>query len=160
MKCRSILLIALMVIVPGLAMFSHHLPTGLSATVGRLVLAPALGWLASWQEAAGSGLAARATPVTSLVAGDATPTTPQSLAEADPTAVRDGLRNAGVMGLECRPLPGVGTGHLATGRVALDADGQLQRVFQAAGHDPLAAERHLLEEVAAWRERRPAPRSE
>jgi hypothetical protein len=37
--------------------------------------------------------------------------------------------------------------------VPLDAEGQLQRVFQATGHDPLAAERRLLDDVTAWLER-------
>jgi len=157
MKFRSILLIALMVVVPGLAMFSHHLPAGLSATAFRLLVAPAIGWVASWHEATGSGPTARAAPVESLVAGNPGPTVPQAITGADHVAVRDGLRDAGAVGLECRQLPGVGAGHMATGRVALDADGQLQRVFQATGHDPLAAERRLLEEITAWQERRHRP---
>lgn len=157
MKCRSILLIALMVVVPALAMFSHHLPSGLPATASRLLLAPVIGWVASWREAAGSGLTARVARVESLVAGDPVPTAPQSITETDRAAVRDGLRDAGAVGVECRLLPGAGAGHVATGRIALDADGQLQRVFQATGHDAIAAERRLLEEITAWQERRLRP---
>jgi hypothetical protein len=157
MKCRSSLLIALMVVVPALAMFSHHVPAGLPATASRLLLAPVIGWVASWREAAGSGPTARGGQVQSLVEDDPVPTAPQSITEADLAAVRERLRDAGAVGVDCRQLPGAGAGHVATGRVALDADGQLQRVFQATGHDSLAAERRLLEEITAWQERRPRP---
>jgi hypothetical protein len=157
MKCRSSLLIALMVVVPALAMFSHHVPAGLPATASRLLLAPVIGWVASWREAAGSGPTARGGQVQSLVEDDPVPTAPQSITEADRAAVRERLRDAGAVGVDCRQLPGAGAGHVATGRVALDADGQLQRVFQATGHDSLAAERRLLEEITAWQERRPRP---
>jgi hypothetical protein len=157
MKCRSLLLIALMVVVPALAMFSHHLPAGLSTTASRLLLAPVITWVASWGEAAGSGPTPRITRAESLADGDSVPTAPQAITDADHAAVRDGLRTAGVVGVECRHLPGAEAGHVATGRVALDADGQLQRVFQASGHDSLAAERRLLEEVTAWQARRPRP---
>jgi hypothetical protein len=40
--------------------------------------------------------------------------------------------------------------------VPLDAEGQLQRVFQASGQDALAAERRLLEDVTAWLDRQRA----
>ncbi len=154
MKSRSFLLIALMVVVPALAMFSHHLPAGLFATGSRLLLTPLIGWVASWREAAGSGQTARVARVESLVDGDPVPMAPQAITEADRAVVRDGLRDAGAVGVECRQLPGAGAGHVAMARVALDADGQLQRVFQAAGRDALAAERRLLEEITAWQARR------
>ena len=157
MKCRSLLLIALMVVVPALAMFSHHLPAGLSTTASRLLLAPVITWVASWGEAAGSGPTPRITRDESLADGDLVSTAPHAITDADHAAVRDGLRTAGVVGVECRHVPGAEAGHVATGRVALDADGQLQRVFQASGHDSLAAERRLHEEVTAWQARRPRP---
>jgi hypothetical protein len=37
--------------------------------------------------------------------------------------------------------------------VPVDASGQLQRVFQATGADPLAATESLAQQVAAWRQR-------
>lgn len=153
MKFRSSLLVALMVIVPALAMFSHHLPAGLTATAGRLLVAPVGAWLASWREAAGTGgpvRAARAEPLAS------SPTSPslKVITEADRATVRERLREVGATAVECRHLPAATEGHVATCRVALDADGQLQRVFQATGHDSLAAERRLLEEIVAWQERR------
>jgi len=43
--------------------------------------------------------------------------------------------------------------HVASCGVALDATGQLLRVFQASGPDPAAATRTLLTDVMAWRER-------
>lgn len=157
MKFRSTLLIALMVIVPALAMFSHHVPAGLPAAAGRLLLAPVIGWVASWREAAGPGLTARGARVEPLVEADSMTAAPHAITEADRAAVRERLCDVGVTNVECRQLPGAGAGHVATGRVALDAAGQLQRVFQAAGHDPLAAERRLLEDVTAWRQRQPRP---
>lgn len=157
MKFRSILLIALMVIVPALAMFSHHVPAGLPAAAGRLLLTPVIGWVASWREVAGPGLTARGARVEPLVEADSVTAAPHAITEADRAAVRERLREAGAVDVECRQLPGAGAGHVATGRVALDADGQLQRVFQATGHDTLAAERRLLEEITAWQQRRPRP---
>jgi hypothetical protein len=35
----------------------------------------------------------------------------------------------------------------------MDATGQLQRVFQASGHDPGTASAALLAQVTAWRQR-------
>ncbi|MGB8854588.1 MAG: hypothetical protein WCC69_13595 [Pirellulales bacterium] len=156
MKFRSSLLVVLMVIVPALAMFSHHVPAGLPAAASRLVVDPVVEWVTSWREAAGPGASARVARVEPLVAADTQPTAPQAITAADRAAVRDRLRDAGAVAVECRQLPGAATAHLASCRVALDADGQLQRVFQATGHDPLAAERHLLEEITAWQERRSA----
>jgi hypothetical protein len=43
--------------------------------------------------------------------------------------------------------------HVASCGVALDASGQLLRVFQASGPDPAAATRTLLADVSAWRSR-------
>lgn len=157
MKCRSSLLIALMVVVPALAMFSHHVPAGLPATARRLLVAPVIGWVASWREAAGSGPTARVGQVQSLVEDDPVPTAPQSITDADRAAVRERLRDAGAVGVDCRQLPGAEADFVATGRISLDAEGQLQRVFQATGHDSLAAERRLLEEITVWQERRPRP---
>ena len=156
MKFRSSLLVVLMVIVPALAMFSHHVPAGLPAATSRLIVDPVVEWLASWREAAGPGAPARVARVEPLVESDAVPTAPHAITAADRAAVRERLRDAGAVAVECRQLPGAATAHLASCRVALDADGQLQRVFQATGHDPLAAERRLLEEITAWQERRSA----
>lgn len=154
MKFRSALLVALMVIVPGLAMFSHHVPAGLAAAARRLLLAPVLGWTASWRETSGSEATTQAARIEPAAAAEPAPTAPHAITEVDRTKVRDRLREVGGMAVECRQLAGATAGHVASCRVALDADGQLQRVFQATGHDALAAERQLLEDVIAWRERR------
>ena len=59
MKFRSSLLVVLMVIVPALAMFSHHVPAGLPAAARRLIVDPVVGWVTSWREAAGPAATAR-----------------------------------------------------------------------------------------------------
>jgi predicted trehalose synthase len=43
--------------------------------------------------------------------------------------------------------------HVASCRVAMDAAGQLHRVFQAPGSDPSAATAALADQVEAWRDR-------
>lgn len=155
MKFRSTLLVALMVIVPALAMFSHRLPSGMSAGVGRFLLKPLAGWGALWQGAAGPERGTRVARLEPLVDPAPVATAPHAITEADRSIVRERLRELGATEVECRQLPGAVTGHVASCRVALDADGQLQRLFQATGHDSLAAERRLLEEIVAWHGRRP-----
>lgn len=143
-----------MVSVPSLALFSHHLPAGLPAAAGRLLIAPAVGWIASWRGATASALTTRTSGVEPLVEVDVLASTTPAISATDQADIRRRLRAAGAVAVECHALPGDEVEHLATARVALDADGQLQRVFQATGHDSLAAHRRLLEEITAWRRRR------
>ena len=153
MKLRSTLLVALMVVVPGLAMFSHHVPAGAAEAARRIVVEPVTAWVEAWRGVGpaskdggeGSGVLSSAEPL---------PGPPIGITEVDRASVRERLQSLGAVAMECRPAPGDAAEHVATCRVPLDAEGQLQRVFQATGHDPLAAERRLLEDVAAWLERR------
>ena len=154
MKFRSILLIALMVIVPALAMFSHQLPSGMSASVTRFLITPMMGWVASWRGATGPERGGRIARLEPLVEPAPATSAPHSITEADRSIVRERLREMGATEVECRQLSGAAAGHVASCRVALDANGQLQRLFQATGHDSLAAERRLLEEIVAWHGRR------
>jgi hypothetical protein len=43
--------------------------------------------------------------------------------------------------------------HRCSCRVAADPSGQLQRVFQSSGRDPVVAMQQLLGQVEAWKER-------
>lgn len=63
------------------------------------------------------------------------------------------LTNLGAVAIRCEPLAGHAGMHVGSCHVAIDAGGQLQRVFQAAGADPDTALEHLLDEVLAWRGR-------
>ena len=152
MKFRSTLLVALMVIVPGLAMFSHHVPAGAAEAARRLVMEPVAAWVEAWQ---GADPAPKASGDGSGALPSAEPATgpPIGITEVDRATVRERLQSLGAVALECRSAPGDAAEHVASCRVPLDAEGQLQRVFQASGHDPLAAERRLLEDVTAWLDR-------
>ena len=63
------------------------------------------------------------------------------------------LAQIGAVGFDCQLLAGGEGLHGCSCRVPVDASGQLQRVFQAAGHDPLSAATALRDQVTAWKER-------
>lgn len=167
MRVRSLLLGVCMVVVPALALFSHHIPPGLTAAVRATVSRRVAAWWGRTEsaevprDAAALPLDGPPAPPTAAVA--AVVPSPQAVAggpQPNPdgsTAARrtaeDRLLELGATAIECQPLPG-GSGTLvASCRVAVDASGQLQRVFQAAGPEPTAAFERLLAEVRAWRQR-------
>ena len=169
MRVRSLLLGVCMVVVPLLAMFSHHLPPRLFVTARESVWEPVAAW-AGWKPAP----APRSSPVPAQP--EARPAPPPAPAvAAQPSASRematvlpaaavgpsalpdrrareDRLAQLGATAIDCQPLPG-GSDILASCRVAVDPAGQLQRVFQAAGSDASAALGRLVAEVEAWRHR-------
>lgn len=63
------------------------------------------------------------------------------------------LNAVGAVSFDCQPLPGSNGLYSSSCRMPVDATGQLQRVFQASGHDPGSASAALLEQVMAWRKR-------
>lgn len=176
MRVRSFILVCCMVVVPALAMFLHHVPP-LSwprnlwpRTVASTPHAPgATGDAApapAGQEPGGG------TPSTSAIpdrgAADAGPV---SIGATRPPASRaafpeddDAFRAAhgrlvalGMTGIECQPAPAADGMVLCSGRVAVDATGQLQRLFQAAAGDAATALEALAEDVTAWRQRSGMP---
>ena len=68
-------------------------------------------------------------------------------------AIESQLALVGAVGFDCQPLAGGEGLHGCSCRVPVDSSGQLQRVFQAAGHDPLSAAISLREQVTSWKER-------
>lgn len=68
-------------------------------------------------------------------------------------AIEAQLAQVGAIGFDCQPLAGGEGLHGCSCRVPVDASGQLQRVFQAAGHDPLTAALALRDQVTAWKDR-------
>jgi hypothetical protein len=151
MKFRAFLLLCCMVFVPAAAMFSHQLPPAVRALPHRL-LASLAGKLAARGQRepppVSAGPAANPT-----VAAVAAPPAVAGMAAAglERTALGQ-LEALGAVAIECRPLPGA-AGHIASCRLPVDADGQLQRVFQARGGDAETATRALTADVAAWRQR-------
>lgn len=146
MKFRAFLLVGCMVVVPAAAMFSHHVPPAVRAAPSRL-----LKTLAARLVAAGPRAPALPAEPPSRAAFVPPADAPVAAVAGDePTATASAqLEALGAVAIECRPLPG-GTGHLASCRVPVDAEGQLQRVFQAQAADADAALRGLNAAVAAW----------
>jgi len=71
----------------------------------------------------------------------------------DQQAIEAQLKSAGAVSFDCQPLPGSDGLFSSSCRVPVDATGQLQRVFQASGHDPVTASAALLAQVTEWRQR-------
>jgi hypothetical protein len=179
MKLRSLLLVSCMLVVPALAMFSHWIPTEFRAATRRGFAAATSGWLGTPAEAGTvpppptpreaavtPTASASLLPVGSPPAAAAEPAAPPLVAQlADRTRqVRDQqardqqeiesqLKSVGAVSFDCQPLPGPEGLYSSSCRVPVDATGQLQRVFQASGHDPGSASAALLEQVMAWRQR-------
>lgn len=169
MRVRSLLLGVCMVVVPLLAMFSHHLPPRLFVTARESVWEPVAAW-AGWKPAPAprsSPVPAQPEPRPASPPAPAVATQPSasramvaglpaaavgSSAPPDRRTLEDRLAQLGATAIECQPLQG-GSDILASCRVAVDPAGELQRVFQAAGADVPAALGRLVAEVEAWRYR-------
>lgn len=187
MKCRSLLLVACMLIVPLLAMFSHKIPADVRASMRR-GLRDALGHCLGRPAEAGPPAPAAAVAADGIARTDFVVDAQEARSDADPVAsgttaaqqpsgdavaspalvaqladrsrqardqqsVEARLKDLGAMAFDCQPLPGTGGLFSSSCRVPVDASGQLQRVFQATGADPLAATESLAQQVAAWRQR-------
>jgi len=176
MKLRSLLLVSCMLVVPALAMFSHWIPPELRAATRRGFAAATSGWLGTPAEAgtvpppptntptavgapaAAPSLLPVAAPPAATVAEPAAPPMVAQLADRtrqvrDQQAIEAQLKAVGAVSFDCQPLPGPEGLYSSSCRVPVDATGQLQRVFQATGHDPGSASAALLEQVMGWRQR-------
>lgn len=175
MKFRTSVIVACMIVVPALALFSHRLPADLRAKVRSCVWEPVEAWAADLtgstkavaiapavDDTQPQGVAASATPAeaveppTAAVGSVAMPATPSPSAAPTPASPNNptGLASLGAVAIDCRPLDGAAGTHVASCRVAVDASGQLHRVFQAAGRSPHEAIAALEEAVRAWQSRR------
>ncbi|NDC62465.1 MAG: hypothetical protein EBZ59_00395 [Planctomycetia bacterium] len=67
--------------------------------------------------------------------------------------VEDRLAALGAISFDCQPLQGGEGIHRCSCRMAADPTGQLQRVFQSSGPDPISAMTSLLDQVTTWKER-------
>ena len=157
MKVRTFLLFACMIVVPGLAMFSHRVPAEFRTATRCALWDPLLAWVANWtnrgaveevwaEEPAGmTGDTAASGPGVRSAGGPVVESaTPRANAR---------LADLGGIAVECRPLDSLSGTHVVSCRVAMDAAGQLHRVFQAAGRTPDEAVAALADEVERWRAR-------
>lgn len=167
MKVRTFLLFACMIVVPGLAMFSHRVPAEVRSATRCALWDPIQTWAERWStsdsgETLGDGNAA-------AVDAEVTAGQPQErlagmvpLAADDPRSGFGGrspegaagrLAALGVSAVECRPFDPQTGRHVASCRVPIDASAQLHRVFQADGGSPQEAVSSLADQVEAWRDR-------
>jgi len=162
MKIRSSLLVACIVVVPLIAMFSHRMPPAARAAVSRWLRDVAAGSHSAGPpvHASRPGVHAVAEPTVSPAIATApvaegprvvpvAAVVPAVEREAGASGRLEQLRALGATAIDCRPLPGAG-GHVASCRVPVDGAGQLERVFQATGADPGAAADKLFGVVNAW----------
>lgn len=162
MKTRSALLVAFMIIVPAVAMFSHRIPPDVRRSIREQVARLAVAVQPAQNDGGGQPVAGVAASVTTPAAGsDASSSftaAPGSAASplgaaAGSDDVTGGLARLGAVGFECRPVAGAAGAHVASCSVPLDGSGQLLRVFHVTGADAHSASAALLEDVAAWRDR-------
>lgn len=149
MKLRSLLLVACMTTVPLTAMFSHRLPGGLRQSLQRLVWEPTLALVRGTSPDRERKVESMHEPLRPVAAAaPAHGEVSDSVRESD--ALRARLVQLGAVGVECRPLPGAASAHVAMCRLPVDTTGHLHRVFQATGSDAETAQRRLLLEVEVW----------
>lgn len=161
MIVRTCVLSACMVVVPGLALCSHHVPQELRAATRAAIWEPLVARVEGWwsppvDDSATAAEAAAERVHQEPIPSPAAPPAPQPTAPAAPPAAatdHERLIALGALAIECRPLESSSGVHVASCRLAMDAAGQLQRVFQAAGPTPAAAVAALVEQVVSWRER-------
>lgn len=157
MKARTCLLFVCMIVVPALAMFSHHVPAEVWSAA-RAAVCDQVGW-DEWMSPPATEPAGEPAREAERVAAATSPQPrPGASAGAAPAAgqspaTRARLAALGAAAIETRPLEGVPGMHVASCRVAIDAAGQLQRVFQAAAPSPAEAISGLERQVDAWRGR-------
>ncbi len=156
MKVRTCLIFACMTVVPALALFSHRVPGELRDRVRSCLWEPLAAWADPGTESssAGPGDPAGESPASGPQATLSAPAPPRPSVSAGSlgTGVAP-LRSLGAVAIDCRPLDGVSGTHVASCRVAVDAAGQLHRVFQAAGTSPEEALAALTVVVRDWQDR-------
>jgi hypothetical protein len=178
MKLRSALLVACMIVVPSLAMFSHKIPSSTRVALRRQMWEPmidtaraACGLPAVEQRAPApflptgpmAGPPATAPRAEQAPSAVTPPGTLPGTIEARPMEVGSGLgADEGRLGLEARlrslgatriewtPAQGGDGLHRCSCRIPAEPTGQLHRVFQAAAADPVAALDSLVGQVTTW----------
>jgi hypothetical protein len=157
MKVRTCLIFACMTVVPALALFSHRVPRELRARLRSGLWQPLAAWADSSSEVASAwpGDQPGESTVSVPQVPPSAPASPRQspAARASLSSGVEPLARLGAVAVDCRPLDGVAGTHVASCRVAVDAAGQLHRVFQAAGTSPEEALVALTGVVRDWRDR-------
>ena len=152
MIVRTSLLAACMIVVPGLALCSHHLPAEVRAAARCDIWRPVAARVQSWFSAESDPQPGE--PAEPASAWEGSPAEPPPVAGAsDPGTAAERLAALGAVAIDCRPLENGNGMHVASCRIPMDAAGQLHRVFQAPGVGPAAATAALVGEVEAWQHR-------
>lgn len=180
MKIRSFVLIVCMVVVPGLALFSHLTPPSVRDLMRRTLCDPFCRSDRLLAEAVPPTLASTPTPIPAepetapsppaavpaaqVMASHApvTPPVPSSMSADVPRSpaewaalgtLRKELAALGATAIDCRPQPGDVAGYASSCRIGIDPQGQLHRMFHGRGADAPAAMQSLVEQVRAWQTR-------
>lgn len=183
MRFRSLLMFACMIIVPMIAMFSHKLPPELRNAMSRIVLNPALDLIESLAlsaeaeepDPAREFTGPPAGPLLADHAASGPPQPPRSIERAEmntstlqqqpprparqplgldrASALRQQLAEAGVRQLLIEPASDGSRSVRGSCRLAVDAEGQLQRLFHASGATETETLSQLAEQVGRWQQR-------
>jgi hypothetical protein len=183
MRFRSLLMFACMIIVPTIAMFSHKLPPELRNAMSKIVLNPAIDLIESLALSAEAEEPDRAVefaaaPAGPLLADHAASSPPQPATSIEPaqtdiamlqqqqprparqplgfdraSALRQQLAAAGVRKLLIEPASDGSRSVRGSCRLAVDAEGQLQRLFHANGATETETLTQLVEQVSRWHQR-------
>jgi hypothetical protein len=171
MKIRSFVLIVCMVVVPGLALFSHLTPPSVRDLMRRTLCDPFCQGVGLLAQAVPSAPASTSTPMPNepetAPSPPAVPEPPsppvQAAASADVPrspaewaalgTLRKELTSLGATAIDCRPQPGDVAGYASSCRIGIDPQGQLHRMFHGRGADAPAAMQSLIEQVRAWQTR-------
>ena len=180
MKFRTFLMSVCMIIVPMIAMFSHKIPTEMRTACGELLIAP-LNYLSEilFQPSVASPTSQEiatfdSAPNVSLLAhqdshrerADDPNTLNQSSSSQQPqhlpvvetpsSSFRDQLIATGVHRLIVEPATDRRGWYDGSCRIAVDAQGELQRLFHAHASTESATFEKLLKQVQLWKQQVPA----
>jgi len=157
MKVRTSLIFACMTVVPSLALFSHRVPAELRARMRSCLWQPLASWADSGMKPAPArpGEPAEESIVSTPPIAPSAQFSPRQSAPAGGFSSHgpEPLTRLGAVAVDCRPLDGMAGTHVASCRVAMDAAGQLHRVFQAVGTSPEEALAALTVVVRDWQGR-------
>ena len=180
MKFRTFLMFACMISVPMIAMFSHKIPTEMRTACGELLIAPITYFseiifqpsVASptSQETAAFEIAPNVpllahqdshhdrADVPNTLTESSSSQHPQHLPAAEPpiSSFRDQLIATGVRRLIVEPATDRRDWYHGSCRIAVDTQGELQRLFHAHASTESATFEKLLKQVHHWQQQVPA----
>ena len=176
MKFRTFLMFICMIIVPMIAMFSHKVPTAMRTACGELLVAPInyfseIIFRPPVASSTGQEMSAFDTapnvpllvnrdshldisddPNTSTESSLLQRTQPPTEVKTPTSSCRDQLIAAGVHRILVEPASDSSGGYHGSCRIAVDAQGELQRLFHAHASTESATLEKLLQQVRHWQQ--------